>query len=98
MRSGGSSSGKVAIFGATTLLDFVSLERFDLTTVESSLCWDCPLAEDDPPAGVPVTVPRLLGFTFLARRRCNEFSGGRTENVHHRLRHFQIPLHARVGP
>jgi len=79
----GSSSGKVAILGAKGLRDFKFLERFDVTTVESSLCRELLPAEDNPPIGVPLAVPRLLGLTFGARQRCNEFSGGRKENPDH---------------
>jgi len=86
----GSSSGNVAILGATGLRDFKCLERFDVTMVESSLCRELLSAEDNPPIGVPLAVPRLLGLTFDVRQRCNEFSGGRRENpdrcrtLHHR--------------
>jgi len=76
----GSSSGDVAILGATGLRDFKCLERFDVTTVESSLCRELLSAEDNPPIGVPLVVPRLLGLTFDVRQRCNEFSGGRRES------------------
>ena len=94
----GSSSGNVAILGATGLRDFKFLERFDVTTVESSLCRELLPAEDNPPIGVPLVVPRLLGLTFEIRRRCNEFSGGRKENPD-RYR-YRIPRHRQsiAGP
>ena len=94
----GSSSGNVAILGATGLRDFEFLERFDVTTVESSLCREFLPAEDNPPIGVPLVVPRLLGLTFEIRRRCNEFSGGRKENPD-RCR-YRIPRHRQsiAGP
>jgi len=94
----GSSSGSVAILGATGLQDFKFLERFDVTTVGSSLCRECLPAEDNPPIGVPLVVPRLLGLTLEMRRRCNEFSGGRKENPD-RCR-CQIPRHRQsvAGP
>jgi len=76
----GSSSGNVAILGATGLLDFKFLERFDITTVESSLCRELLPAEDKPPIGVPLVVPQLLDLTFDVWQRRNEFSGGRKEN------------------
>jgi len=60
----GSSSGNVAILGATGLRDFIFLERFDITTVESSVSRELLPAEDNPPIGVPLVVPRLLDFTF----------------------------------
>jgi len=53
----GSSSGNVAILGAAGLRDFKFLERFDVTTVESSLCRELLPAEDNPPIGVPLVVP-----------------------------------------
>jgi len=79
----GSSSGNVAILGATGLQDFKFLESFDVTTVESSLCRELLPAEDNPPIGVPLVVPRLLDLTFDARQRCNKFSGGHKENPDH---------------
>jgi len=89
---GGSSSGNVAILGATGFRDFKFLERFDVTRVKSSLCRELLPAEDNPPIGVPLVVPQLLGLTFDARRRCNEFSGGRRENPNHCC-HCRIPRH-----
>jgi len=53
----GSSSGNVAILGARGLRDFKFLERFDVATVESSLCREFLPAEDNPPIGVPLVVP-----------------------------------------
>jgi len=50
----GSSSGNVAILGATSLLDFRFLERFDVTTVESSMCRELLPAEDNPPLAAPI--------------------------------------------
>ena len=81
----GSSSGNVAILGATTLLDLLALVRFDVTTVASSKCGLILPAEDNLPVGMPLVVPHVLGLTLFVRRRCNEFSGGRIENPpHHR--------------
>jgi len=94
----GSSSGSVAILGATGLRDFKFLERFDATTVESSLCREFLPAEDNPPIGVPLVVPLLLGLTFEMRRRCNEFSGSRNENPDHcryRIPHYHQSI---AGP
>jgi len=93
----GSSSDNVAILGATSLLDFRFLERFDVTTVKSSMRGELLPAEDNPPIGVPLIVPRLLGLTFLSRRRCNEFSGGRVENPCHLL-HYQSHQNKHAGP
>jgi len=76
----GSSSGNVAILGATGLRDFVFLERFDVTTVESSVCRELLPVEDNPPIGIPLVVPQLLDLTCDVWQRCNEFSGGRREN------------------
>jgi len=75
------------------------LERFDVTTVESSVCRVLLPAEDNPSIDVPLVVPRLLGLTFEMRRRCNEFSGGRKENPNHCCR-YQTPRCHRnvVGP
>jgi len=53
----GSSSGNVAVLGATGLRDFKLLERFDVTTVESSFCRELLPADDNPPIGVPLVVP-----------------------------------------
>ena len=80
MRFLGSSSDSVAILGATILLDRDFLERFDITTVESSERTGTFPAEDSPPFGVPLAVPRLLGLTFEVRLRNNEFSCRRDEN------------------
>jgi len=87
----GSSSGNVVILGATGLRDFKFLERFDVTTVESSVCRELFPVEDNPPIGVPLVVPRLLGLTCDVRQRCNKFSGVRKENPDHcpTLRHHQ---------
>jgi len=87
----GSSSGNVAILGPTGLRDFIFLERFDVTTVESSVCRVLLPAEDNPPIGVPLVVPRLLGLTCDVRQRCNKFSGGRNKNPDHcqTLHHHQ---------
>jgi len=87
----GLSSGNVAILGATGLRDFIFLERFDVTTVESSVSRELLPAEDNPPIGVPLVVPRLLDLTFDVWRRCNEFGGGRNENPDHcqTLHHHQ---------
>jgi len=52
----GSSSGNVAILGATGLRDFIFLERFDVTTVESSVSSELLPAEDNPPIGAPLVV------------------------------------------
>jgi len=79
----GSSSGNVAILGATGLRDFKFLERLDVTTVESSVHRELFPAEDNPPIGVPLVVPRLLDLTFHVRQHCNEFSGGHRENPDH---------------
>ena len=83
MRFLGSSSGSVAILGATILFDRDFLERFDITTVESSECTGTFPAEDSPPFGVPLAVPRLLGLTLETRLRSNEFSCRRDENPSH---------------
>jgi len=88
----GSSLGNVAILGATGLRDFKFLERFDVTTVESSFCRELLPAEDNPPIGVPLVIPQILGLTFDVQRRCNKFSGGRRENPDHCC-HCQIPPH-----
>ena len=88
----GSSSGNVAILGVTGLRDFKFLERFDVTTIESSFCRELLPAEDNPPIGVPLVVPQLLGLTFDVRWSCNEFSGGRRENPDH-CYHCRIPHH-----
>jgi len=53
----GSSLGNVAMLGATSLLDFKFLERFDVTTVESSLCRALLPVGDNLPIGVPLIVP-----------------------------------------
>jgi len=85
----GSLSGSVAIFGSTTLLDFIFLERFNITTVESSLNRELFPVEDNPPVGVPLIVQRLLGLTFPSQRRCNKFSGGHNKNPHCYLHRYQ---------
>jgi len=88
----GLSSGNVAILGATGLQDFAFLERFDATTVESSLFRELLPAEDNPPIGVPLVVPRLLDLTFEMWRRCNKFSGSRKENPDHCCRYSDSSL------
>jgi len=88
----GSSSGNVAILGATGLRDFIFLERFDVTTVESSVSRELLPVEDNPPIGAPLVFPRLLDLTFDVRQRCNEFSGGRKENPD-RCCHYQTLHH-----
>ena len=98
----GSSSGTVAILGATNLFDRSFLERFDITTVESSEHTGIFPAEDSPPFGVPLAVPRLLGLTFEARLRNNEFSCRRDENPRRhdicwRRRRRRIHYHTRHG-
>jgi len=82
MRSGGSSSGKVVTSGATIRFDPLILERFDLTTVESSWNGLVVPAEDDPPFSVPLIIPLLRGLAYLAWLRSNEFRSGRDENFH----------------
>jgi len=53
----GSSSDNVAMLGATSLLDFKFLERFDVNMVESSMRRVLLPAEDNLPIGVPLIVP-----------------------------------------
>jgi len=69
-----------------------STERFDVTTVESSVSRELLPAEDNPPIGAPLVVPRLLGLTFDVRQHCNEFSGNRKENPD-RCCHYQTLRH-----
>jgi len=93
----GSSSDNVAMQGATSLLDFRFLERFNVTTVKSSSCRELLPAEDNPPIGVPLIVPQHLDLTFVSWRRCNKFSGGRQENPCH-CPHYQSRQNMSADP
>jgi len=63
--STGPSSGRVAVSGATILLDLAFLKTFDVTMVESSFDGDFFTADDNPSKVVPVFVQLLLGLTFF---------------------------------